>query len=256
MSAFFRVLLSLLPVTLLALGLAAPFAHTATAQSGTAPERMEERASFDIVLRGVTAGRLAFAAAQEGNRYTVSGRLESTGIAAMLRKFLYTAQASGSITGNRYSPIRYSEDANTGQRQSRSSMEFRRGVPVSVVNTPARDPRPYDVAPATMRGAVDPVTALYATLRDVDPGRECASEQRMFDGRRATQITLSTPRKQGDRVTCTGEYRRVAGFSPEDMAEKTRFPFTLTYAPTPEGRMRVIEVSTDTLYGKAVMKRR
>lgn len=232
----------------LATGLAVP----ATAQSG----RVEERASFDISLRGITAGRLAFAAAEEGNRYTVSGRLESTGIAAMLRKFLYTAQASGSSTQGRLSPARYSEDADTGKRQSRSTIEFRGGTPVKVVTSPERDPRPYDVDPATMRGAVDPVTALYATLRDVAPGRECASDQRMFDGRRATQITLSKPQRQGDRVTCTGEYRRVAGFSPEDMAEKTRFPFTLTYAPAPDGRMRVIEVTTDTLYGKAVMKRR
>ena len=244
MSAFFRFCL----VMVLATGLVLP----ASAQSG----RVEERASFDVTLRGITAGRLAFAAAEEGNRYTVSGRLESTGIAAMLRKFLYTAQASGRVTQGRLTPARYSEDADTGKRQSRSIMEFRGGTPVKVVNDPARDPRPYDVDPATMRGVVDPVTALYATLRDVDAGRECASDQRMFDGRRATQITLSKPQKQGDRVTCSGEYRRIAGFSPEDMAEKTRFPFTLTYAPTPEGRMRVIEVTTDTLYGKAVMKRR
>jgi len=236
----------------LALVLAGPLALPAAAQSG----RIEDRATFDIVLRGISAGRLTVAGAQEGNRYTVSGRLESTGIAAMLRKFLYTAQASGTITNGRYAPSRYSEDANTGKRQSRNSMQFRAGVPVQVVAEPAREPRPYDVAPATMRGAVDPVTALYATLRDVDAGSECASNQHMFDGRRATQIALSKPQKQGDRVTCTGEYRRVAGFSPEDMAEKTHFPFTLTYAPAEQGRMRVIEVSTDTLYGKALMKRR
>ena len=243
-----RRLTALALAATLGLGTAAPLA----AQSG----RVEDRASFDIVLRGITAGRLAFAAAQEGNRYSVSGRLESTGIAAMLRRFLYTAESGGSISQGRYAPARYSENADTGRRQSRSSMEFRGGRPVNVVNEPARDPRPYDVDPGTIRGAVDPVTALYATLRDVDAGRECAFDQSMFDGRRATRITLSAPQRQGDRVTCSGEYRRVAGFSPEDMAEKTRFPFSLTYAPAGDGRMRVVEVSTDTLYGKALMKRR
>ena len=50
----------------------------------------------------------------------------------------------------------------------------------------------------------------------------------------------------------------AAAASPEDkdMAEKTRFPFSLTYAPLGNGRMRVVEVGLDTVYGKATMKRR
>ncbi|MBL4916129.1 DUF3108 domain-containing protein [Tabrizicola sp. DMG-N-6] len=239
-----------------AIALAATLGLAVATPMAAQSARIEDRASFDIILRGITAGRLSIAAAQEGSRYSVSGRLESTGIAAMLRRFQYTAEAGGSITQGRYAPARYSENADTGRRQSRSSMEFRGGRPANVVNEPARDPRPYDVDPATMRGAVDPVTALYATLRDVDAGGECAFDQNMFDGRRATRITLSAPQRQGDTVTCSGVYSRVAGFSPEDMAEKTRFPFTLTYAPAGDGRMRVVEVSTDTLYGKALMKRR
>ena len=72
---------------------------------------------------------------------------------------------------------------------------------------------------------MDPLTAMFATLRDVAPGQECQVSLKMFDGRRATRLTLGGRQAAGDKVTCAGEYRRVAGFSPEDMAEKTRFPF-------------------------------
>jgi hypothetical protein len=40
------------------------------------------------------------------------------------------------------------------------------------------------------------------------------------------------------------------------MAERTTFPFTLTYKPAGNGRMRVTEVAMETIYGKAAMKRR
>jgi hypothetical protein len=103
---------------------------------------------------------------------------------------------------------------------------------------------------------VDILTALYATLRDAEAGSECNRSFAMYDGRRASRLTLGAPAAVEGGVTCPGEYRRVAGFPPEDMAEKTRFPFTLTYAPAPDGRMRVVEVSMDTLYGSAKLIRR
>lgn len=215
--------------------------------------RIEDKATFEVVLKGLTAGQLVFSGVQEGKAYAVSGRLQSTGVAAMLRKFSYTAKANGAVSGNRYTPARYSEEADTGKRKGKSQIEYRRGVPTKVTNTP---PRESKVDPGTMGGTVDPLTSLYATLRDVDAGQECQSSVKMYDGRRATQITLSKPRRNGNRVTCAGEYRRLAGFSEKDMAEKTRFAFTLTYAPLDNSRMRVVEISTDTIYGKASLIRR
>ncbi len=85
-----------------------------------------------------------------------------------------------------------------------------------------------------MGGTVDPLTALYATLRDVDAGQECKIKLPMFDGRHSSQIVLGKPTVKGNADPCTGEYRRLAGFSDKEMAEKQRFAFTLTYAPTAE----------------------
>jgi hypothetical protein len=214
-----------------------------------------DRHSFDVSIRGLRAASLSFAGEQAGNAYSVTGKLESRGLAAMVRKVRYDANVRGRTKGSRYTPSAYSEKADTGKRKSASVMEYRKGVPQVKSYDPPRDPRPDDLNPAKQGGTVDPLTALYATLRDVEAGQECKVALQMFDGRRRSQIATSGRKVAGDNVTCTGEYRRIAGFSAEDMAEKTRFPFVMTYAPIDGGRMRVVEITTETLFGTAVLSR-
>lgn len=216
-----------------------------------------EPAVFDVTLKGLRAATLRLDGTEGDGRYAVTGRLESRGLAAMVRKVRFDAQVQGTVAADgRLRPASYAEQTDTGKRQSQAVIDYARGVPQVKVALPERKPRDWDVAPATQGGTVDPLTALYAVLRDVDAGQECNLGLRMFDGRRSSALTLAAPERDGDRVTCAGEYRRVAGFSPDDMAEKTRFPFRLTYAPGPDGRMRVVEVAMDTLYGSARMERR
>ena len=218
--------------------------------------RVEDKATFDVVIRGVSAASLSFSAAQEGNRYAVSGLLKSAGVAALLRKISYNATAKGAVSGTNYTPSSYVEQADTGKKKSTSKMTYSRGVPSAVQYTPPREGRDKDVNPATMGGTVDTLTALYAILRDVDAGQECKISLKMYDGRYVSSIAIAKPTKRGDAVTCNGQYRRIAGFKAEEMAERTTFPFTLTYQPMTNGRMRVTEVAMESIYGKAAMKRR
>ena len=216
---------------------------------------MAEDAKFKLVLRGIPAGSLSWSGKGEpGGGYAVTGILRTAGLAAMLKKVRYEAGAKGSIsTKGNFAAASYTEDANTGKRHSKSSIVWKGGVP-SVTDSSEREPKPWDISPASQKGTVDPLTAMFAALREVAPGQECKVSLNMFDGRRASKVSLGGRQAVGNTVTCSGEYRRVAGFSPEDMAEKTRFPFTLTYAPAGE-KMRVVEVAMDTLYGKAKLVR-
>lgn len=215
-----------------------------------------ETAKFDLVLAGITAGSLSFDAEIDAKTYSVTGRLKTTGLAAMLKKVSYTAAASGSVSGKTLVADRYDERADTGKRQSEVAMAWKAGVPQVISYSPQRKPRAWDIDAAAQGGTVDPLTAMLSVLRSVPAGQECGETIPMFDGRRATQVTTAAPQAEGDRVVCTGEYRRIAGFSPDDMAEKTRFPFTLTYAPGPDGAMQVQEVTMDTLVGKGRLIRR
>lgn len=235
------------------------FAAAALAVLASPPaqaQKIADQATFDVSVRGITAGTLSFAGIQDGVGYAVQGRLASSGFAAFVKQVRYDGAARGQLRDGSYVPSSYTEKADTGRRQSESVMAYVGGVPQVKEYKPARKPKKSDLDPASQAGTVDPLTAMYATLRDVEAGLECALSLKLFDGRRASAVTLSDRRTEGGRVLCTGEYRRVAGFSDEDMAEKTRFPFTLAYEPTGNGRMRVVEITADTLFGPARMTRR
>lgn len=233
---------------LFAVALAFTLALPATAQT-------VDNGRFDVTIRGVKAGQLVFRGEQSGSNYAVAGKLASTGFVAMLRQFSYDAKSAGTVRGTRYTPSRYSETADTGKRKSSSVMRFKSGVPQVKEIKPPRAAKPYDLNPAKQGGTVDILTALYAILRDVPADQACKTKLDMFDGRRRTSIKLSNPKAAGDGLTCTGEYRRVGGFSPDDMAERTRFPFTATLTRVGD-KMRVTEIRTKTTLGDAVLRRK
>ncbi|AMY67998.1 DUF3108 domain-containing protein [Frigidibacter mobilis] len=253
MAPFYRLhrLMTTRPVlAALALALAVPLAPLPAAAN------QKDSAIFDLHLRGLRAGTLAVSGAINGSSYAASGKLQSTGILAAIKRISYDAKVSGSVSGARFTPRSYHEKADTGRRQSESVMDYRAGVPQLKVYNPPRKPEDQDIDPATQGGTVDPMTAAYAALRDVPEAEACKLNLTLFDGKRRSQVQLSNPVRQGDRITCTGEYRRLEGFSDRDMAEKTRFPFRLIYHPAQNGVLRVGEVQMDTLYGKGVLKRR
>jgi len=211
---------------------------------------------FDLSIRGIRAGTLSFSGEATAGRYAVSGRLESAGLVGMVRQVRYDGQAEGSLRQGRFTPARYREQADTGRRQSESVMEYRRGIPQVKVYNPPRELGSDGIDPATQGGTVDPLTALFATLRDVAPGEECNRTLTMFDGKRRSQLVLGAPSAVEGGVACPGEYRRLAGFSAGDMAEKTRFPFTVRLGPAESGLMQVEEVTMESIYGNARLKRR
>ncbi len=217
----------------------------------------QEGGQFDLVLTGITAAKLDFSASQQGDSYVVTAGFASTGLLAMLRRVRFEARAEGVIRDGLPRPARYEARAEAGKRSGETVMDYVDGLPQLRVDNPPREVADWQIAAGTQGGTVDPISALYIALRDVVPGAECSLSFRMFDGRRATELTIGPSRPEaGGGVTCAGEYRRIAGYPPEDMAERTRFPFTLIYLPTESGQLRVVEVTMDSLLGKARLVRR
>lgn len=236
----------------LLLGAALAFALAAPA----ARADQTDAALFDISIRGFSAATLSIGAAQTGQNYEASGFLKSSGALGFLKKIRYDAAVSGTLANGRFVPVRYKEKADTGKRQSEAAMAYKGGVPQVKAYSPPRPPQTGDIDPASQGGTVDPLTALYAVLRDVPQAEACKLKIFLFDGRRRSQLVLTSPQTTGEQIICRGEYRRLEGFSDKDMAEKTRFPFTLTYKPAGPGMVHVREISMDTLYGKGRMIRR
>jgi hypothetical protein len=223
-----------------------------------APARAEVTfdGQFDVVFRGIVAGRATWRAHEAPGAYAVSALLQSTGLLRLVADIRYVAEVRGTRRGDRFLPARYKEELNTGQRQQAAVMAFRNGVPVVEKVEPPQPPGPNDLDPARERGVVDPLTALYTLLRDVPADRACTARATIFDGRRRSQVTLASPRPNGERIVCAGEYRRLAGFTEFEMRERQRFPFQLAYASDGNGGLRVVEVTIDTVYGQARLLRR
>lgn len=236
----------MLRVLITALLLAAPPAAAQTAEGGT----------YDVRLGGFRVGVLAFSALEDRGRYSAAAQLESSGLAAFVREVGYEARSAGRINDGRYVPENYWESTNTGERISRAVMEYRNGVPQVKSYDPPEPARPTDVDPATQGGTLDPMTAIFALLRDVPRDQVCRVSLQIFDGRRKSALATAAPEVDGDRIRCNGEYRRIAGYSPRQMEERTRFGFRLTYAPAGGDKWRVVRVTLDTLYGRASLERR
>lgn len=222
-----------------------------------ASARAEGPVVFDLSLRGIEAAVLSFTGTVEGNRYSVAGRLQSAGLVGMLKSIRYEGASQGTVRGTRFTPQRYVEKADTGRRKSVAEMRYSRGVPQIKSYDPPRAEGEAGLDPATQGGTVDPLTAMFAVLRDAPEGQECNLALTLFDGERRSRVQLGAPEAGKDGgVTCRGEYRRLDGYSAEDMAEKTRFPFTLTLSSPRDGMRQATEVRMDTLFGRAVMTRR
>lgn len=215
-----------------------------------------DRIDFDVVLKGITAGRLTIDGKIEGNSYGANGVMKTAGLVGALKTIRYDARVSGGYVDGVFTPLQFAETALRSGNTVEHGIVYKNGKPVSVTRNPPRTPRDRDVAPDQQGGTIDPLTALYAVLRDVPREEACKLKVTMYDGARRSQVALAAPQSAGEGVKCAGEYRRLEGFSEKDMAEKTRFPFVLTYAPTGDGRLRVVEISTDTIYGKGRLKRR
>jgi hypothetical protein len=236
-------LLSLLAAALLLAGAAAA-------------EARRDEGQFDVYVAGVRAGVLVFGGVVEDGTYAAHGKIESTGLLARFLKVRYDAKSWGRVIDGRLQPASYVETANTGKRQSQAVMAYVAGVPQVKEYNPPRKSGKTVLDPATQAGTLDPMSVIYAALRNVPEDEVCTLKVQMFDGARRSQVTLGKPNRDGDSVTCAGEYRRLAGFSEKEMAEQVSYPFTLTYLRQPDGMFRVEKMTTSTDIGTASLIRR
>lgn len=214
-----------------------------------------DTASFKVYLKGLPIGILALSGIERDGTYAVAGKLKATGIIGALLKVGYEAEARGIVKDATFVPARYKEIRDDRNGRRTAWMDYRDGVPGPKRYDPPRKSTSGEVDPATQKGTVDPLTALYAVLRDQDGRDSCARTLAIFDGKKRAALRLS-PLAAGDaEIRCKGEYRRIAGYSAREMREKPVFPFTITYRLA-DGRWRAERIDTDTIHGRAVLRRR
>ena len=219
------------------------------------PLALPEELRFDVTLRGLPVGVLRVGTARSAGEYAATARLDATGMARLVRDIRFHATVQGRLRDGRPQPLRYAEDVNTGRRESRTEMVWNGGVPQVLRSEPERPPEPWHLDPAEQGGTLDPMTVLLSVLSDMPPDRACRLDLAMYDGRRRGQVALSQARSQGDGVACHGVFRRVAGYSDEELAERRDHAFRVTYAPTGTGTLRVVALEVDGRLGTVRLRR-
>ncbi|WP_165802853.1 DUF3108 domain-containing protein [Pelagivirga sediminicola] len=219
-------------------------------------QAQDSRSAYDVRLLGVPVGQMQLAAREGGGGYGVSAAFATTGLANIARASFRLA-ATGRMTDRGLAPATYDEQIDTGSRRSTVQLSYADGAPRitggTVAAKVANDPEALD--PAAQKGSVDPLTALYGVLRDRPAEGICRYSVIIFDGARRASLAMSARQADGGRVTCSGAYTRLAGFSASEMARQTVYPFSVTYIPAGKV-MQAQALTVRSGYGAAELTRR
>ncbi|WP_294619487.1 DUF3108 domain-containing protein [uncultured Roseovarius sp.] len=219
-----------------------------------APVASQEKTAilYDVHLIGAKIGEVTIAGNQANGRYAARSQFRTTGVVKALKRMHGDVSVKGRVAGISHTPGQYSETINDGKRFTDVKVRFEGKPPKLISGDP--DSR---AAPAETNGlsnALDPLTALYLILRDQPRKELCQFRREIYDGHRHARLSLGSPREKQKRVTCAGEYRRIAGYSSSEKKER-RIPFTVLYEAK-AGEMLATRVDIQTKYGKAVLLRR
>lgn len=207
-------------------------------------------ARYTVSVGGLTAGKLTLAARHEGASYVLTANSASSGLAGLFRSFTLTSRTQGRQSNGRLSPQRYSAEAK-GAREGRGAEIAYDGGVATVISADPPEPDAPKVDPTQHKGVVDPLTGLYSVLRDTTPAAACQVDLKMFDGHRVNRVILSSPKADGEGLTCQGLYRRIDGYPAKELAKRPESRFSVTYRPIAGGMLRVTEVTVDSLFGLA-----
>ncbi len=211
-----------------------------------------ETQKWSVHAFGFKVGELDVATQQTKSTFAGKGSFYTTGLAGALRRIRFTVQSQGAVRGSKIAPARYDGFIDTGKRVSETTLTFTGTVPrkTAGAQTPAAP-----ITDTAKRGAVDPMTMMWLTLRDQDADQLCTLDQTQFDGTRLVRITLKSRQNGDGKVTCAGTYDRIGGYSAEELAELKTSPLSIVY--TPEGdQWRASEVHLTSRHGKAKLFRR
>lgn len=205
---------------------------------------------------GLKVGEVTLNVDSDAQRYQGSGSFRTTGLVSILRDIRFSVSGQGTEAANSLKPQRYEGHINTGKRISETSLTAQNGL---LIKTKGTQNPATPIAPEATKDALDPMSMMWRILRDQSSATLCQVDQTQFDGTRLVRITLTTRRTEGagkdTRVTCSGTYDRIGGYSAEELAELTTSPLSVTYQPAGD-LWRAQEVRLSSRHGKAKLLRR
>lgn len=167
--------------------------------------------------------------------YRIGLTLRTVGFFGAIVSGATTSEVSGSFAGLGAAPHRYDSHGMWRGTQLRTVIDYLPQGPRVSDLLPDPDPDERDVVPQPLQvGTVDTLSGMAALVHQIASVGGCQAHQRLFDGRRlteveshtvGTQVLEATSRSvfQGSALRCDFEGRLLAGFpSDEDRARAAR----------------------------------
>lgn len=233
-----------------------------------------QKVLFDVFLQGkIRLGEVGFSAAETNNAYAIKGQAASSGLARAFIKNFYELRAKGTVVRKRngsaalssYRPLEYQFDVlKQGTLEYERELTYEKGMISSFKENPPPEDERTLLDFAAFQNHIDPLTAGYIALRDIDnPRMQCEAKTiPISDGTFAAVIELTrydtVPNKnESDDIVCQGQYKR---FNAEQDVTQA-FAFNLVYRKTQKGGQtpdlwHVISLIVDTNIGKVEFSRR
>ncbi|HVK90599.1 MAG TPA: DUF3108 domain-containing protein [Mycoplana sp.] len=192
----------------------------ATLASAPAPAaEVRHLTDYSIRLSGFPVATASFRSQFDGSRYSISGRMDSSGLAEILASTHGTTSVSGTVSGGKLQAARYSMSYRSGKKARAIDVTFRNGNVVSASLRPDRRRRPDNWVPVRagdMRAVIDPISGLIIPASS----NVCSKTLPIFDGESRMDIRLvdkgsrpfSTNGFEGEVKVCGVRFVPRAGY--------------------------------------------
>jgi hypothetical protein len=178
------------------------------------------KSEYVVSLYGLSVAKSNFTTKVDGKAYSISGSLQSAGLAELFDDTRGTINVSGSVAKDTVQPASYAVNYTSGKKKKRTALGFARGGIVSVENSPEikkRDPW-IEVQPTHLRSVNDPLSAFL--VRAVSLETVCNNTLRIFDGEVRADLKLSpvgpgtveTAGYSGPAMTCAVRMVPISGY--------------------------------------------
>lgn len=210
--------------------------------------------TFNLTLSGVHLGTATLSAKQSDGEYVAVSKVTPSMLVNAMTSYSFEGRASGWVdAAGKVTPGAFEADSSSPRATRRTEIEWEGDTPVRVSVDPPRKRAPD---PARVIGALDPVSAAFALLRDAAPEKICDTSVDVYDGSRRSRLSIGKPAAaSGGGYSCSGTYARLEGEA-HSLSSQDSYPFTLSFVPAGDGRVRIERIETRTRFGPAVISRR
>ena len=179
---------------------------------------IQHRTDYSIRLSGLPVATASFRTEFNGNRYVISGSLQSAGLADIFSSTKGTTSVSGTVSHDRLRATSYSVNYSSGKRTRAIDVTFRNGNVIAANMTPPRrKPKNWvPVSNADMRAVLDPISGLIFPAGS----KICPKTLPIFDGESRLDLKLtskgtkpySTKGFKGEVVVCGLRFIPKSGY--------------------------------------------